>query len=404
MPVPPDGRYPRVAVLGLRGVPATWGGVERQCEELYTRLAAAGFPITIYCRASYVPRGLTTYRGLRLVRLPALAGKHTEAFFHTLLACLHVAGQACDIVHVYSQGPALFLPLLRLVTPRARLFFTCGGLDWQRGKWSGPASRIIRLGEWCSARFADTRIMVSQALVDSYRERYGVESCYIPNGVTPQPPRPLGNLAELGLLPRGYALFVGRLVPEKRIEDLIAATLAARCDLKLVIAGGTAGCEDYAASLREAAGGPGRVVLAGYRFGGELAALFANARLYVTASGLEGLPLSLLEGMAAGLPCLASDIAPHREVLAETGRYFPVGDREALAAGLEAAAVEAEALLAARGTACRDRALTGFGWDKAAASLARAYLGLGCDHEAPAQAPTPERHQQQVHQGERHAL
>jgi len=389
MPVPPDGRYPRVAVLGLRGVPATWGGVERQCEELYTRLAAAGFPITIYCRAPYVPRDLTTYRGLRLVRLPAPSGKHTEAFFHTLLASLHVAGQACDIVHVYSQGPALFLPLLRLVTPRARLFFTCGGLDWQRGKWSGQASRIIRLGEWCSARFADTRIMVSQALVASYRERYGVESCYIPNGVTPQPQRPLGHLAELGLTSRGYALFVGRLVPEKRIEDLIAATLATRCDLKLVIAGGTAGCEDYAASLRAAAGTSGRVVLAGYRFGDELAALFANARLYVTASALEGLPLSLLEGMAAGLPCLASDIAPHREVLAGTGRYFPVGDREALAAGLEAAANGAEALLVARGVACRDRALMEFGWDKAAAGLARVYLGLGCDHDgAPERAPT----------------
>lgn len=375
MPVPADGRYPRVAVLGLRGVPATWGGVERQCEELYTRLAVAGFPVTVYCRAAYVPRDLPVYRGLRLVRLPAPSGKHTEAFGHTLLASLHLAVHGCDIVHVYSQGPALFLPLLRLVKPWARLFFTCGGLDWQRGKWAGAAAQVIRLGEWCSARFADTRIMVSKALVASYRERYGVESLYIPNGVTPQPARPLGKLAELGLVPRGYALFVGRLVPEKRIEDLIAATLAARSDLKLVIAGGTAGCEAYAARLREAAGTSGRVVLAGYRFGDELAALFAHARLYVTASELEGLPLSLLEGMAAGLPCLASDIAPHREVLAGTGRYFPVGDRDGLRAGLDAAAWAENGMLAGRGAACRDRAIREFGWDKAAACLARAYLG-----------------------------
>jgi glycosyltransferase involved in cell wall biosynthesis len=391
MPVPPDGRYPRVAVLGLRGVPATWGGVERQCEELYTRLAAAGFPVTLYCRAAYVPRDLTAYRGLRLIRLPAPSGKHTEAFGHTLLASLHLALHSCDIVHVYSQGPALFLPLLRLVKPRARLFFTCGGLDWQRGKWSGPAAQVIRLGEWCSARVADTRIMVSKALVASYRERYGVDCLYIPNGVTPQAACPLGKLAELGLSPRGYALFVGRLVPEKRIEDLIVATLAVPSDLKLVIAGGTAGCEAYAARLREAAGTSGRVVLAGYRFGNELAALFANARLYVTAAELEGLPLSLLEGMAAGLPCLASDIAPHREVLAGTGQYFSVGDREGLRAGLDAAARAEEGTLAELGAVCRDRAVREFGWDKAAACLARAYLGDDSTDGVAGAGPAPER-------------
>jgi len=383
-PVPPPAskRLPGVAVLGLRGVPATWGGVERQCEELYARLAAAGFPITVYCRSSYVPKGMDFYKGIRLIRLPALPGKHLEAFAHTLLACLHLPLTACDIVHIYSQGPAIFAPLVRVVKPGRRIFFTCGGLDWQRRKWGSAAARLIRLGQWCSARFTDVRIMVSQTLCDYYRKRYGVDSLCIPNGVAITAPRPLGAMAALGLTPGGYALFVGRLVPEKRIEDLLAAFRGGREGLKLVIAGGAAGCEDYAGQLRDAAAGDAAIVFAGYRFEEELAALFSNARCYVTASELEGLPLSLLEGMGAGLPCLASDIPPHREALGETGRYFPVGDVARLGEALDALAGAEAATRNALGAACRERAANNFSWDTAAARLAEAYAAC-----APGQAP-----------------
>lgn len=364
---------PSVAVLGLRGVPATWGGVERQCEELYSRLAAAGFPVTIFCRSAYVPPGRRLYKGIRLIRLPTLPGKHLETLAHTLLACCCLPRTPCDIVHVYSQGPALFTPLIRLLAPQSRIFFTCGGLDWQRRKWSGPASHVLRLGEWCSARFTDARIMVSQALAAYYRDRYRVDSLVIPNGVTiPASGRPLGGLADLGLTPRGYAVFVGRLVPEKRIEDLVAAFRDGRRGLKLAVVGGAAGSEDYAARLRQAAADDPSIVLTGYRFGDELAALLDNAAVYVTASELEGMPLSLLEGMAAGLPCLASDIAPHREVLGPTGRYFPVGDVSALEAALDLMAGDA-ARMTALGAACRDRAARHWSWDTAASRLGDAY-------------------------------
>ncbi|MHC1713771.1 MAG: glycosyltransferase family 4 protein [Solidesulfovibrio sp.] len=361
-------------MLGLRGVPASWGGVERQCEELYTRLATAGFPVTIYCRSSYVPRGTTSYKGIRLIRLPAVAGKHMEAFLHTFLACLHLLFTRCDIVHLYSQGPALFAPLLRLLKPGCRIFFTCGGLDWQRKKWSPMASGIIRCGEWCSARFTDVRVMVSETLCRHYRKHHGVGSLYIPNGVTLPTATPLGRMTDLGIAAREYALFVGRLVPEKRIQDLIAAVTLGKNGLKLVIAGGTAGCEEYVSRLHAAAAGDTGIIFAGYRFGEELAALFSNALVYVTASELEGLPLSLLEGMAHSLPCVASDIPPHREVLGETGTYFPVGDVDRLCERLDAVKATEREALAASGAACRKRAASQFSWDTAADQLARAYI------------------------------
>lgn len=168
----PEGRHEspgsplRVAVTGFRGIPATWGGVEHQCEELYTRLASRGHDITVYARSGYVPAGVRTYRGVRIQRIGTIQTKYTEAIVHTLLSLLHVVGTNPRIVHIYSQGPCLLIPLLKLLRPRIRVVFTCVGLDWKRKKWPGWASWIIRVGEICSARFPDRHVVVSGELRD----------------------------------------------------------------------------------------------------------------------------------------------------------------------------------------------------------------------------------------------
>jgi glycosyltransferase involved in cell wall biosynthesis len=64
---------------------------------------------------------------------------------------------------------------------------------------------------------------------------------------------------------------------------------------------------------------------------------FGLADAFVFPSLIEGLPVALLEAMSAGLPCIASDIPPHAELLApgETGLLFPRGTPAALAAAME---------------------------------------------------------------------
>lgn len=365
-----------IAVAGTRGIPAAWGGVERQCEELYSRLAAKGFAVLVYARSGYVPPGTTHCRGVAVKTLPAPRSTHLEAIVHTFLAVLHMAFVSRPrIVHLYSQGPCLLLPLVRLLLPRATVYFTCGGLDWQRRKWSRAASLVIRLGEWCSARLTDVRIMVSHELARSYRERYGCRSEVVHNGVTLPQPAGTAPLAAMGLAGGGYVLSVGRLTPEKRVEDMVAAVLALSAPVRLAVVGDEASGGGYLEGLRQTAQGREDIVFTGYRFGAELAALFAGAGLFVTASELEGLPLTLLEAMSYGIPCLASDIAPHREVLGDDYPWlFPVGDVRALAALLEAA-LASPGEREARGRELRDRVARCFSWDEAAAAVGTLYAG-----------------------------
>ena len=79
-----------IAVTGTRGIPATWGGVERQCEELYSRLAGLGFSVLVYARRGYVDSALSGYRGVRIKTLPAPA-------FHPLRG--HRAHLAVRLAH-----------------------------------------------------------------------------------------------------------------------------------------------------------------------------------------------------------------------------------------------------------------------------------------------------------------
>ncbi|MCX8044730.1 MAG: glycosyltransferase family 4 protein [Desulfobacterota bacterium] len=328
----------RIAVVGLRGIPATWGGVEHHCEQLYTRLAAMGYDITVYGRRGYVPRHVSCHKGVRVRRLPTLVTKYTDTILYTLCAISMVLVDKPDIVHFHAQGPALLSWVPRLLKPRMRIFFTCHGLDWQRKKWPLWASRIIKFGEWCSATFPHYGIVVSKHLREYYWTQYHRRMAYIPNGIVIPPSTSADALAHYALQPKSYMLWVGRIVPEKRLEDVLRAYLKKPRRYLLVIAGDLADGRAYMDMVQQIATGCPMIRFLGFQYGTLLQQLYAHALAFVTASELEGMPLTLLEALAHGTPCVASDIPPHREILEPLGgMLFPTGDIEGLATCLDAA-------------------------------------------------------------------
>ena len=61
---------------------------------------------------------------------------------------------------------------------------TSAGVDWQREKWqSGFGSKFIRQGEKNAVKYADEIIVLSKGVQDYFKETYGRETHFIPNGV-----------------------------------------------------------------------------------------------------------------------------------------------------------------------------------------------------------------------------
>ena len=103
-------------------------------------------------------------------------------------------------------------------------------------------------------------------------------------------------LAGLGVTPGEYAVYVGRLVPEKGAHYLIDAWKRIATDKKLLIVGDTSFTDGYVESLKT---DDERVLFCGYLYGAQLASVFRHAGLFVLPSDLEGLPIVLLESLAA---------------------------------------------------------------------------------------------------------
>jgi glycosyltransferase involved in cell wall biosynthesis len=147
----------------------------------------------------------------------------------------------------------------------------------------------------------------------------------------------LSVLPKFGLEPSRYVLYLARLVPEKRVEDLLRAFMAIRSPQRLAIVGEGGFTGDYVTGLKRLAASDPRIVFTGFQQRAAVRSLFSNASIYVLPSELEGLPLSLLECIDVGTPAVVSDIAPHRELLGNTPGYdlfFTPGDVTMLQAKL----------------------------------------------------------------------
>ena len=334
----------RIAFLGMKCMPALGqGGVEVVVEELSTRMAKMGHQVTCYNRSGKQggKKGLTTYKGVRIVNVPTIDKRGLAAMSASTMAAIRAAFGPYDVVHFHAEGPCAMLWLPKLVGKRC--IATIHGLDHQRAKWGRLASTYIMLGEKCAVRFADEVIVLSKGVQDYFQKTYGRKTRFIPNGVN----RPKLHEADLirkkyGLEKDGYILFLARLVPEKGLNYLIQAYRHVQTDKKLVIAGGTSDTDQFVKELKALAAGDDRILFTGFVRGQMLEELYSNAYLYTLPSDLEGMPLSLLEAMSYGNCCLVSDIAECTEVVEDKAMVFRRGDVEDLREKLQTACDQEE--------------------------------------------------------------
>jgi glycosyltransferase involved in cell wall biosynthesis len=179
-------------------------------------------------------------------------------------------------------------------------------------------------------------------------------------------------------------LFLGRLTPEKRPDWAIKAFQQIHDGVtRLVIAGGSSATDRYVDDLKQLAARSGdRILFTGAVFGELKEELMAHTRLFVLPSALEGLPITLLEAMSHGRPCLASDIPPHRGIIREgqNGFLHRADDIEHLRDRLsELIHTEAHSLVGVR-QAARASVVEEYDWDNVVERTERLYgklLGAG---------------------------
>jgi glycosyltransferase involved in cell wall biosynthesis len=315
-----------IAMLGHKRIPSREGGIEVVVEELATRMVERGHKVTCYNRKGHHVSGKdfdkiapSEYKGIRLKTVFTIDKKGMAAVTSSIVASIRAAFGRYDIVHIHAEGPAFMCWLPKLFGKK--VIVTVHGLDHQRAKWGRFASWYILSGEKNAVRFADEIIVLSAGVQQYFKDTYGRETVFIPNGVNRPKVVAAQEITKLwGLEKNSYILFLGRLVPEKGIHYLIEAFRNVKTDKKLVIAGGSSDTTEYMDSLKEIAGD--NVIFTGFQQGKILEELYSNAYIYCLPSDLEGMPLSLLEAMSYGNCCLTSDISECAEVVEDKAVTF----------------------------------------------------------------------------------
>jgi glycosyltransferase involved in cell wall biosynthesis len=327
----------RIAMVGQKGIPAVYGGIERHVEELSAHLVLGGFDVTVFCRPWYGNKSeikdekLESYKGINLVYLPSLKTKHLDAISHTFLATIYAMFGKFDIIHYHGVGPALLSFLPRIFCRKTKIVTTFHCIDRKHQKWGLFAKLMLRAGEWAACRFAHETITVSKTLQQYCSEAYDKDTAYVPNGVNvveniPSPSSEI--LGKYNLVKDKYLLMVSRLVRHKGAHYLIQAFRdlrgkdAAFRDLKLVFAGDSAFTDDYVKELKDLAKDDSSIVFVGFQSGRPLEDLFLNSLVVVHPSESEGLPIAVLEAMSYGKIVLASDIPENMELIKDYGFSF----------------------------------------------------------------------------------
>lgn len=361
----------KIAMIGHKRIPSREGGVEIVVEELATRMAAMGHDITVYNRGghnvsgkendAYFYRKKFVYKGVKVITVPTSDKKSLNAIVYAFLATLRACFSSYDVIHFHAEGPCSMIPVAKLFGKKS--VATIHGLDWQRSKWGGFATKFLLFGEKMAAKHADSVIVLSKNVQKYFQETYGRVTVYIPNGIdAPGIVSPNLITKKYGLQGEDYILFLARIVPEKGLHYLIEAYKKLDTEKKLVIAGGSSHSEGYYKEMIELAKEDERIIFTGFVQGALLKELFSNCYLYVLPSDIEGMPISLLEALSYGRRCVVSDIPENLEVAGKLAKVFLHGDANDLYIVLKEEINDNAVWLENR--QIQDTVLESFNWEK----------------------------------------
>ncbi len=372
----------KVAMIGHKRIPSREGGIEVVVEELSTRLVEMGHEVTCFNRAGhhvsgkqYNTKKVNEYKGIQIKSVVTIDVKGLAAMTSSVFASIYAAFGKFDVVHYHAEGPCAMLWLPKLFGKKC--IATIHGIDWKREKWkSGFASKYIKLGEKVAVKYADEIIVLSESVQKYFKETYGRDTNFIPNGVNRPQIRDAQLIKEqFDLNQDEYILFLGRLVPEKGIKYLINAFKKVETNKKLVIAGGSSDTEDFKSELQTMGMSDERIHFTGFVSGRVLEELYSNAYIYTLPSDLEGMPLTLLEAMSYGNCCVVSDIPECAEVVKDKGVTFMVKSEADLRDKLQALCDDERAVSQYKAVAC-EYVCEKYKWDDIVAKTVGVYTGV----------------------------
>jgi len=309
----------KIAIIGIVGLPAIYGGFETLAEYL-TKYLGKKFEITVYCSNKSYSNKLDEYNDVKLVYLP-LNANGAQSILYDILSILKAMHYA-DTLLILGVSGCIFLPLAKLIS-RKKIVVNIDGLEWKRGKWNNFAKWFLRLSEQLAVKYADEVVTDNKVIQNYVLTEYKVESKLIAYGADHVKKMALSKdiLDLYPFLQDKYAFSVCRIEPENNIHIILEA-VAMQDKVPLILVGNWQ-VSQYGLDLYAKYAGIEHIhLLSSIYDQNVLNQLRSNCMVYLHGHSAGGTNPSLVEAMYLGLPIFSYAVDYNIETTENQAQYF----------------------------------------------------------------------------------
>ncbi len=317
-------RKTKVAVIGIVGVPACYGGFESLVDNLLD-FTPSDVEYTVFCSAPKYERRLETYKAARLVYLDRDANG-ASSILYDYEGMKKAMALGVDVMLVLGVSGCLFLPKIRRRF-KGKIITNIDGLEWKRDKWKFYAKWLLRFSEAMAVKYSDIIIGDNKGITDYIQAAYKkwaakkrVELIAY-GGDTVVGVEDDSLFADYPFAREKYAAAVCRIEPENNVHIILEA-FASLESASLVVVGNWKNSEYGRALKQKYSEIKGIHLLDPIYEGHRINWLRSHASLYVHGHSAGGTNPSLVEAMNLGLPILAFDCVYNRATTEEKCLYW----------------------------------------------------------------------------------
>ena len=169
----------KIAIIGIVGLPAKYGGFEVFVEQLVQRLWDR-FDFTVYCQSSAFENHIPYTGKVRLRYLPFNANG-IQSILYDMIAIIDSLRYA-DTLLILGVGGCPILFFLHLFKCRKNVIVNLDGIEWKRNKWSRLACWYLHFAEWCAVKYANKIVGDNKVICDYIEDKYSRKSELIEYG------------------------------------------------------------------------------------------------------------------------------------------------------------------------------------------------------------------------------
>jgi glycosyltransferase involved in cell wall biosynthesis len=361
----------KIAIMGIRGIPACYGGFETLAEELSVRLVSRGHEVTVYGRSNIINYDSEYYNGVKLILLPSIPAKYFDTITHTFISVFHSFFKKFDVVLICNSANSIFSIIPRI--SGKKVVVHVDGIERRRKKWNIFGKIWYLLGELFSVIFPDRMITDVKTVQDYYKRIYHKTPIFIPNGANVNKCESFNMLKNYGLEPNEYFLYVDCLEPENNAHLLIKAFEKINTTKKLVILGDAPYGDKYIENLKKTK--DPRIIFTGAIYGEGYKEFQSHAYCFIHTSEISGTSLALIEAMGFGNCVIVNGTPENVEVVGDCGIIYKKNDVDDLIGKINYV-IDNPDIVKEYGSKAVERIKKYYSWDYVTEEYEKLFLGL----------------------------